>query len=209
MKTEISFKITCFTGGPVETHAYLIALPEGNLLVDAPEGAADYFREMPINFLILTHSHFDHVMDAAKIVREKKCPVAMHFITEEHLADKTLCRRFGLPYEIEPVKATTYLQESKQQNILGAHFDVFEVPGHCPGSICLYNESAKILFGGDVLFAGGVGRWDLPGGNGKLLIDGIRKKLLTLSPETCVLPGHGPETTIGREAKTNGYLISS
>ncbi|MCX6957971.1 MAG: MBL fold metallo-hydrolase [Verrucomicrobiae bacterium] len=204
MKNEISF--TRFTGGPVETHAYLVTLPDGNLLVDAPEGAADYFRDMPIDLLILTHSHFDHVMDAAKIVREKKCGAAMHRTTEEHLADKMLNKKFGLPIEIEPVKATIYLEESKQQNILGALFDIFEVPGHCPGSICLYNEPANILFGGDVLFAGGVGRWDLPGGDGKLLIAGIRKKLLTLPPETLVLPGHGPETTIGMEAQTNGYL---
>ena len=205
MKNEISFRISQFTGGPVETHAYLVTLPEGNLLIDAPEGAADYFRDVPIDLLVLTHSHFDHVMDAAKIVREKKCGAAMHRTTEEHLIDQTLHKRFGL--EIEPVKATTYLEESKQQNILGVLFDVFEVPGHCPGSICLYHEpGSKILFGGDVLFAGGVGRWDLPGGDGKLLIDGIKKKLLTLPPETRVLPGHGPETTIGTEAATNGYL---
>ncbi len=204
MKNEISF--TRFTGGPVETHAYLVTLPEGNLLIDAPEGAADYFRDVPVDLLLLTHSHFDHVMDAAKIVREKKCGAAMHRTTEEHLADKMLNKRFGLPIEIEPVKATTYLEESKQQNILGALFDIFEVPGHCPGSICLYNAPANILFGGDVLFAGGVGRWDLPGGDGKLLIAGIRKKLLTLPPETRVLPGHGPETTVGIEAQTNGYL---
>ncbi len=206
MKHKISFAINRFTGGPVETHAYFVKLPEGNLLIDAPEGAADYFADMPIDLLVLTHSHFDHVMDAAKVARGKKCQVAMHPTTEEHLADTTLCKRFGLPFEIEPVKATMYLEESKEQNILGALFDVFEVPGHCPGSICLFHEAASILFGGDVLFAGGVGRWDLPGGDGKLLINGIRKKLLTLPSETCVLPGHGPETTIGREAETNGYL---
>jgi hydroxyacylglutathione hydrolase len=206
MKNELSFRQ--FTGGPVETHAYLVTLPQGNLLIDAPEGAADYFRDVPVDLLLLTHSHFDHVMDAAKIVREKKCGALMHRTTEEHLADKMLNKRFGLPIEIEPVKATTYLEESKQQDLLGAFFDIFEVPGHCPGSICLYNEPTNMLFGGDVLFAGGVGRWDLPGGDGKLLIAGIRKKLLTLPPETRVFPGHGPETTIGIEAATNGYLAS-
>ncbi len=201
-----SFSIKRFTGGPVDTHAYLVKLPEGHLLIDAPEGVADYLHDTPIDFLVLTHSHFDHVMDAAKIVREKKCPIAMHATTEEHLADKTLYKRFGLPIEIEPVKATSYLEESQQQNILGALFDIFEVPGHCPGSICLYNKAANVLFGGDVLFSGGIGRWDLPGGDGQLLIEGIRKKLLLLPSETRVLAGHGPETTIGREAATNGYL---
>lgn len=207
MTNEI-FPIKRFTGGPVETHAYLIILPEGNLLIDAPEGVIDYFRDIPIDVLVLTHSHFDHVMDAAKILREKKCRVAMHRTTEEHLADKMLNKRFGLPIEIEPVTATSYLEESKEQNILGTSFDIFEVPGHCPGSICLYNKATNVLFGGDVLFAGGVGRWDLPGGDARLLIEGIKKKLLTLPPETSVFPGHGPETTIGKEAETNGYLVS-
>lgn len=206
MKDQISFSIEQFTGGPVETHAYLVQLPEGNLLVDAPEGAADYFSSVAIDLLILTHSHFDHVMDAAKIARRQQCPVAMHHTTEEHLADKTLCKRFGLPFDIEPVKAGVYLQEAKRQHFLGTAFEIFEVPGHCPGSICLYHEAAHLLFGGDVLFAGGVGRWDLPGGDRTLLIEGIRKKLLPLPSETVVLPGHGPHTTIGRESKTNAYL---
>ncbi|MDH4470182.1 MAG: MBL fold metallo-hydrolase [Verrucomicrobiae bacterium] len=198
--------ITCFTGGPVDTHSYLVSLPEGNLLIDAPEGSAAYFKEAPINLLVLTHGHFDHVMDAAKIVREHHCPVMMHRITEEIVADTGLLRRLGLDFHVEPVKASQYLVEGPHQLFLGHSFDIFEVPGHCPGSICFYDAAAGLLYGGDVLFAGGVGRWDLPGGDRELLLDGIQKKLLPLPPQTRVFAGHGAETTIGHEAETNPYL---
>lgn len=199
-------KITQFTGGPCETNAYLVELPEGNLLIDAPEGAASYFQKIPIDMLVLTHGHFDHVMDAAKIVRERGCPILMHETTEQILADTGLLRRLGLDIEIEPVKATRYLKEGAEEVLLGQKFALYEVPGHCPGSICLYDQEHEIIYGGDVLFAGGVGRWDLPGGDRDLLLSGIKKKLLTLPLSTRLLSGHGPETTIGEEASTNGYL---
>jgi len=199
-------KDICFTGGPLQTNSYLVSLPKGNLLIDAPEGSAAFFQNVSIHLLILTHGHFDHIMDAAKIVRQHHCPVMMHPITEEILADKNLLRRLGLNLEIEPVKASEHLIERQGQLLLGHSFDVFEVPGHCPGSICLYDSRANILYAGDVLFAGAIGRWDLPGGNREVLLDGIEKKLLTLPPLTRLLPGHGPETTIGHEAHYNVYL---
>lgn len=205
-KNMSSQAISCFTGGVVNTHSYLVPLPEGNLLVDAPEGAAAHFANTPISLLVLTHGHFDHVMDAAKIARHHHCPVAMHSVTEALLADRTLFKRYGLQIEIEPVKATQYLAEGKNQFLLGRSFEVLEVPGHCPGSICLYDQEREMLFGGDVLFAGGVGRWDLPGGDRDLLLKGIRTKLLSLPHQTIVLPGHGPETSIGVEALSNPYL---
>lgn len=198
--------ITCFTGGPVSTHAFLFSLPEGNLLIDAPEGAAAHFKNISIDLLVLTHGHFDHVMDAAKIVREQGCAIAMHPTTEALLADRGLFKRYGLEIEIEPVKASQHLVEGPSQILLGRNFDIYEVPGHCPGSICLYDPLSELLFGGDVLFAGGVGRWDLPGGDRDTLLDGIRKKLFSLPPSTRVLPGHGPETSIGVEALSNPYF---
>lgn len=195
-----------FTGGPFETNSYLISSPEGNILVDAPEGAAMAFREVPISLLLLTHGHYDHVWDAAKIVRDHGCPVAMHPVTEEMLADRTLLRRFGINLEVEPVKADLKLTEGPAQSLLGRPYDIYEVPGHCPGSLCFYDTAGKTLYGGDVLFVGGVGRWDLPGGDRELLLTGIRAKLLRLPPETIVYPGHGPATTIGAEKAKNPYL---
>ena len=198
-----------FTGGALETNSYLIGCPKGNLLVDAPEGAAEAFRNTPISLLLLTHGHFDHVWDAAEIAKIHNCPVAMHRTTEEMLADRGLLKRFGLDLEVEPVSASQLLKEGAGVDFLGKAFDLFEVPGHCPGSICLLDPSSGKLYGGDVLFAGGVGRWDLPGGDRDLLLSGIRTKLLPLASDTIVYPGHGPATTIGRERQSNPYLQDS
>lgn len=198
--------VKMFTGGDLETNSYLIPCPEGAILIDAPEGSALAFRNQKISLLVLTHGHFDHVWDAAEIARVQGCPVAMHQVTEEMLADRGLLRRLGIDLEVEPVAAGMKLSEGKGQILLGHTFDIHEVPGHCPGSICLHDPEGGMLYGGDVLFAGGVGRWDLPGGDKDLLLSGIRGKLLPLPPETIVLPGHGPVTTIGRESVANPYL---
>lgn len=194
-----------FTGGNLETNCYLIPCPEGNILVDAPEGSATAFEQKKVSLLLLTHGHFDHVWDAASLASRQECPVVMHSVTQDIVNDRNLLRRIGLDLEVTPVTATSFLSEG-QITLLGKTFSIFEVPGHCPGSLCLYDSQDGLLYGGDVLFAGGVGRWDLPGGDRDLLIGGIRSKLLTLPPETVVLPGHGPSTTIGREKTTNPYL---
>jgi glyoxylase-like metal-dependent hydrolase (beta-lactamase superfamily II) len=198
-----------FTGGTLETNAYLLACPGGNLLIDAPEGAAEAFRNTPVELLLLTHGHFDHVWDAAEVARIHGCRVAMHPTTEEMLADRGLLKRLGIDLEIEPVAADIKLLEGGNLDLLGKNFSILEVPGHCPGSICLHDEAAGHLYGGDVLFAGGVGRWDLPGGDRKLLLSGIRKKILSLPDETAVYPGHGPTTSVGKEKTTNPYLLET
>jgi glyoxylase-like metal-dependent hydrolase (beta-lactamase superfamily II) len=194
-----------FTGGNLETNCYLIPCPEGNILVDAPEGSATAFEQKKVSLLLLTHGHFDHVWDAASLATSQECPVVMHSVTQDIVNDRNLLCRIGLDLEVTPVTATSFLSEG-QITLLGKTFSIFEVPGHCPGSLCLYDSQDGLLYGGDVLFAGGVGRWDLPGGDRDLLIGGIRSKLLTLPPETVVLPGHGPSTTIGREKTSNPYL---
>jgi hydroxyacylglutathione hydrolase len=197
--------VKMFTGGPLETNFYLVRTPEGNLLIDAPEGAARALAGERISLLVLTHGHFDHVWDAAEIAQTQGCPVLMHQTTEEIMADRNLLRRIGIDLEVNPVKANRYLGE-EHANLLGKDFQILEVPGHCPGSICLHDPGAGLFFGGDVLFAGGVGRWDLPGGDKDLLISGIRSKLLRLPDQTIVLPGHGPSTTIGVERVSNPYI---
>jgi glyoxylase-like metal-dependent hydrolase (beta-lactamase superfamily II) len=98
------------------------------------------------------------------------------------------------------------LHEGMGQNLLGLGVDVLDVPGHCPGSLCFHLPEEGLLIGGDVLFRGGIGRWDLPGGNGELLLQGIRSKVMPLPDQTVVLPGHGPSTTIGVEKATNPFL---
>jgi glyoxylase-like metal-dependent hydrolase (beta-lactamase superfamily II) len=117
--------------------------------------------------------------------------------------------KYGFGWEIEPVKPDWRLDETTSQVIERIDFQILLVPGHCPGSLCFLAKEARILFGGDVLFAGGVGRWDLPGGDGDLLFRGIREKVFALPDDITVLPGHGPATKIGIERRTNPYVGAS
>lgn len=199
-------KFKQFTGGVYETNGYLLQAPEGNILIDAPDGIADFIGKTPVNLLVLTHGHFDHITDAAKIKALHQCPVACHPETVPMIEERDFFQRFGFQLETEPVKADRLLEETASVNLLGLDFQVLYVPGHCPGSICLFEKKEGLLFGGDVLFCGGVGRWDLPGGDREILMTGIRKKILTLPASTRVFSGHGLETTVGHEAKTNPFL---
>jgi glyoxylase-like metal-dependent hydrolase (beta-lactamase superfamily II) len=122
------------------------------------------------------------------------------------ISDRDFFRNFGFALEIEPVEPDFLIEETPNRNFLGTDFQVLEVPGHCPGSLCFFSSKDRLLFGGDVLFAGSIGRGDLPGGDIDLLINGIREKLFPLGADVTVLSGHGPPTTIGRERLTNPFL---
>ena len=150
--------------------------------------------------LLLTHGHFDHVPDVAKIKRRFGCPLGCHADTAPMISDPEFFRSFGFELEIEPVEPDFLIAATPARDFLGLEMEVLEVPGHCPGSLCFFSRKDKLLIGGDVLFAGGVGRWDLPGGDGDLLFRGIKEKLYPLGDEVTVLPGHGPPTTIGTRA---------
>ena len=122
------------------------------------------------------------------------------------ISDREFFRNFGFELEIEPAEPDFFVEETPIQNFLGLELQVLEVPGHCPGSLCFFSRKDELLVGGDVLFASGVGRWDLPGGDGKLLFKGIKEKLFPLGDNVTVLPGHGPPTTIGAERRTNPFV---
>ena len=195
-----------FTGGPLDTNSYFFETPSGNLLFDAPQGADEYFSGKKIDWLLLTHGHFDHVMDAAKIQRRHGCRVAFHPDTVPMLEDGSFFKKHGFDIQYESCAADLLLQEGATEEVCGLRIVCLHVPGHCPGSLCFYFPGEQVLVAGDVLFREGVGRWDLPGGDGPLLFEGIRKKIFPLPPETRVLPGHGPETTVGHELQWNPYV---
>jgi hydroxyacylglutathione hydrolase len=195
-----------FTGGPLATNAIFLKTPQGNLLFDAPQGADAAFAEERVDVLLLTHGHFDHVMDAAAIQWRHGCKVACHADTVPMVADGAFFKKHGFDIEFEPVTPDLLLNEGETHEIAGLKFHVLHVPGHCPGSLCFLLLDSGVLIGGDVLFHEGVGRWDLPGGDGPLLFEGIRRKLYPLDPNTRVLPGHGPETTIGHEREHNPFV---
>ncbi|GAB4183048.1 MAG: MBL fold metallo-hydrolase [Terrimicrobiaceae bacterium] len=194
-----------YTGGIFDTNAFLFDFPEGRVLFDAPQGADAAFANDKIDVLFLTHGHFDHVADAAAIQTRHGCRVVLHELTVPMVTNPDFFREWGYGFGVEPVASYEVAAEGKS-SLLGEPVELFHVPGHCPGSLCLFIASMKVLVGGDVLFAGGVGRWDLPGGDFEQLISGIHQKLLPLPPSTRVLPGHGPATTIGWEAGSNPFL---
>jgi hydroxyacylglutathione hydrolase len=122
------------------------------------------------------------------------------------ISDPDFFKQFGFFLEPEPVEPDFLISEGKSQEFLDSSFDVSLVPGHCPGSLCFFSSEQNLLVGGDVLFAGSIGRTDLPGGNHAELIENIFKKVLVLPDATTVLPGHGPVTTIGEEKRHNPFL---
>lgn len=201
-------KYETFCGGVFETNCYLFRAPEGAVLFDAPEGSCAWLqnRAVDLKLLILTHGHVDHVIDVAKIKRKFDCPVACHPDTAPMISDPNFFRNFGFGFDLEPVTPDFFIEETPEREFLGANFQVFEVPGHCPGSLCFFLRPQKLLIAGDVLFAGGVGRWDLPGGDAPQLFQGIKEKLFPLGDDVTVLPGHGRPTKIGEERETNPFL---
>ena len=142
------------------------------MLFDAPQGACDWIvsRNIDLRLLLLTHGHIDHVQDVAKIKRDFNCQIGCHPATAPMISDREFFRNFGFELEVEPAKADFFIEETPARNFLGAEFQVLEVPGHCPGSLCFFSRKDNLLIGGDVLFAGGVGRWDLPGGDVELRV---------------------------------------
>jgi len=159
-----------------------------------------------VALLLLTHGHIDHVWDAARIQREHACPVGYHADTLPMVTQPDFFKDYGFGWEIEPVTDGFLIDETPACDLGGLDFQVLLVPGHCPGSLCFLWKAERVLFGGDVLFSGGVGRWDLPGGDRDLLFSGIREKVYPLGDDITVLPGHGPATKIGIERRTNPYV---
>ncbi len=197
-----------FCGGIFETNCYLLHGPEGAILFDAPDGACAWLetQQVDLKLLLLTHGHFDHIPDLARIKRRFHCSIGCHPQTAPMISDPEFFRNFGFELEIEPVEPDFLIEATPSRNFLGLEMQVLEVPGHCPGSLCFFLREEKLLIGGDVLFAGGVGRSDLPGGDAEILFEGIRKKIFPLGDEVTVLPGHGPPTKIGTERLTNPFV---
>ncbi|HEX2393726.1 MAG TPA: MBL fold metallo-hydrolase [Bacteroidales bacterium] len=163
-------------------------------------------NDLKVVSIILTHGHFDHVLGLGRIKSVFNCPVLMHrddLNQIEHI-DK-YAGIFGFFVERSPLP-DRFISDGEIYTFGNSEIKIIHVPGHSPGSICLYSENDSFLICGDVIFYGSIGRTDLPGGNHKLLINGIRERLMILPRNTAVWPGHGPQTTIGHEHDTNPFL---
>src|SRR5947207_12065589 len=197
-----------FCGGIFETNCYLLKASEGWILFDAPDGACDWIRSLAVDpkLLLLTHGHIDHVQDVAKIKGQFRCPIGCHPLTAPMISEREFFRSFGFELQIEPAEPDFLIEETPRRILLGADFEVLEIPGHCPGSLCFFSRKDKLLIGGDVLFASSIGRGDLPGGDIDVLINGIRKILFPLGDDVTALPGDVPPIEIMTERRTNPFL---
>lgn len=204
-------QIDSYTGGFAQTNSFLIPTTQGPVLIDAPEGSAAWLNEClaqtgsKLHALILTHGHFDHIWDAAQIAREQGCEVLHHPDDLLMITNPQVQARYGFP-AVDPVTATRLIDESDLLDYGNVIFRILHIPGHCPGSIVLVDDARKMAISGDVIFAGSVGRTDLPGGNSNQLIKGIQTKLFSLQESFRLLPGHGPATTVGQERRTNPFV---
>ena len=161
---------------------------------------------LEISQIIVTHSHIDHVGAVAQLVDEYMCPVLMHEEAEAML--KTVPQQammMGMRFGKVP-KVDRHVGDDEVLEVGSLQLQSLYTPGHAPGHLAFLVEDEGIVFSGDALFAGSVGRVDLPGGSMEVLMRSISEKLLTLPDETRVLSGHGPETTVGRERVSNPFL---
>jgi glyoxylase-like metal-dependent hydrolase (beta-lactamase superfamily II) len=159
-----------------------------------------------VDDVLLTHQHYDHVLDAAALAAAgSRLRALENYSTELTLED--LFKQIGMSITVVPYTIDTRFTPGAALELAGVKMRIAHVPGHSTDSVTFYLPEEGLLFAGDALFAGAIGRTDLPKGSTKQLVDGIVKHLLTLPPETKVFPGHGPSTTIGTEAEGNPYLI--
>jgi hydroxyacylglutathione hydrolase len=202
-----SMKISMFTGGFVQTNGYLVETTDGNFLIDAPEGVTEWIeqRGVRVDHVLLTHQHYDHVMDAAAL----KAAGAKLYAFADYSQELTLespARSWGMPISVPPYQIDQRFVMKEPLKVAGLEISLAHVPGHATDSVTFYLADHGIVFSGDTLFADSIGRTDLPGGSHQQLLDGIAKHLMTLPKETKVFPGHGLSTTIGAEAAGNPYL---
>lgn len=197
--------------GPLETNCYIVACPETGASAVIDPGAPDpWIRQTAATHglkpsrIILTHAHLDHIGGVAWVKGWTGAPVWIHPADEAMLQSPRLngSASFGSP--ISAPAPDRLLQDGEIIALGNLSLQVLHTPGHTPGGICLYTPGH--LIAGDTLFAGSIGRADLPGGSFEALIQSIRTKLLPLPPETVVYPGHGPTTTIGDEKEYNPFL---
>jgi hydroxyacylglutathione hydrolase len=197
--------------GPAATNCYLLWGESRQALVIDPGFEAgrilDAIRQNKLTVAAypLTHAHFDHVGALAEVVPAHTAPIGLH--------DADVSVAFSPLNQFPPyypplstgVEFDRSLEEGQVWEEAGLSYRVLHTPGHSPGGVCFYFESEGLLIGGDCLFAGSIGRTDLPGGDLNILMKSL-ERIIRFPDETRVLPGHGPETTVGREKESNPFL---
>jgi hydroxyacylglutathione hydrolase len=218
--------IAGFPAGPWGTNCYVVATAAGAECVvvdpgkDATPGVEQVVREhglKPVAVLV-THGHVDHMWCVAPVAGTYDATAYIHPADRHLLADPmagmsadTAAMMLGGKYEFAEPDRVEELTDLATVELAGISFTVDHTPGHTPGSITFRTpyegDVSEVLFAGDLLFAGSIGRTDLPGGDHGQMLRSLREKVLTLRDDVVVLPGHGEQTSIGRERTTNPFLL--
>ena len=207
-------EVQCFTGGNFAQNGYVAwcKVTGQCVIVDPGAAALDMVAAVKagagdLTAVLLTHAHLDHVEGLGVIRDYTDAPTYLHPADRE-LFDNLPAQAamFGLSSsQLDPPERE--FEDGESFNFGESVFKVIHTPGHCRGHVILYEESDNLAFVGDLVFAGSVGRTDLPGGDYQTLFKSIREHVLTMPGETRLLTGHGPETTVEHERTTNPFLI--
>jgi len=197
--------------GPFESNAYIVADAERNALVIDPGGDAPEIEKaleagrLTVLAYLLTHGHVDHVSALADLLRERPAPVAIHRADESWaFTDRNQMPPFyGMPENPQGVERI--LEDGQEWNDGSLTYRIISTPGHTPGCVCFYFETEGVLFTGDTLFAGSIGRTDLTGGDNAAM-DRSLARLAQFSDTVAVYPGHGPQTDFAVEKASNVFL---
>lgn len=206
-------KVESMVLGAVATNCYFAVNEETReAVVIDPADRADVILQkaavggLALKAVFLTHGHGDHIMAVPELREKTGIPVYACRAEEALLADPNRNLSTGLFGKPLSLKADILTEDGQELILAGMKFRVLFTPGHTPGGCCYYNEKAGVLFSGDTLFSGSVGRTDFPGGSMGTLVRSISEKLMPLPDETVVYPGHQEETTIGEERRYNPYV---
>ena len=214
--------LTGFPAGMLQCNCYILAARAGSdaIIVDPGQRAMGRIREildenrLTPSAVLLTHGHIDHIWSAQKVADTYGCPAYIHAEDRFMLTDpikgfgpRLAQLAFGVLFS-EPKQVVELDRDGDKLDLGGITVTVDHTPGHTRGSVVfrISDGPVDLAFTGDTLFKQSVGRTDLPGGSGRDLLDSIVTKLLVLDNDTVVLPGHGPQTTIGAERRTNPFL---
>ena len=197
--------------GPLQENCYLVVSEgTGDCVVIDPGGEAGKIireiqvQQLKVGLIVNTHGHPDHTGGVATVQQATGATYAIHAMDMETILNGNSHARSWLPDFIEPPTPDRFLLDEEDLAVGEVKLRVLATPGHTPGAVCFSGDG--VVFTGDTLFEGTIGRYDLPGGNGPVLLESIRTRLLTLPGDTQVLPGHGSVSTIGRERENNPFL---